>query len=434
MLYCFLLAIVLPEGIMGKRYDHGGGLTMKETKRVFLFFAVNVIFHMAASFAHPVTPTIIQQRGFGDYMFGVALASMMTANFFFSPFWGKLINFLSSRKVILICSLGYAAGQAMFGMASSEGMIVAARMFAGIFTGGVFTAFLTYLVNTSPAHMRSNYLTIAATIQTVGSAFGYFVGGMLGEIGVSVTIIAQVVTLAGCGVLFYFICQDDAINRSDKVNAKTLIREANPIAAFLDGKSIMTPLLVTLFIVCALTNLGNAAFDQSFNYYLKAQLGLSSGYNGAIKALIGFVCLAANATIGLWLINKTDIRRSSIYVFLFCSLSILGVILLNALVPFVAANVLYFAFFAVSVPITQSLVADMGKGKDSNLVMGYFNGLKSLGGIFGALAAGLLYTVNAKWPFILGFSAFGTATIVSAYHYYLSKPKRAGISEQVQTH
>ncbi len=310
--------------------------------------------------------------------------------------------------------------------------MVAARMFAGIFTGGVFTAFLTYLVNTSPERMRSNYLTIAATIQTVASAFGYFVGGMLGEINVSVAIIAQVATLAGCGVLFYFICQDDAVNRYDEIKVKALFKEANPITAFLDGRSIMTPLLVTLFTVAALTNLGNAAFDQSFNYYLKAQLGLSSGYNGAIKALIGFVCLAANGTIGLWVINKTDIRRSSIYVYFLCSLSILGVILFNPLVPFVTANVLYFAFFAVSVPLTQSLVANMAKDKDSNLVMGYFNGLKSLGGIFGALAAGLLYTLNPKWPFVLGFAAFGAATLVSVYHYYLSKPKPAGVRE-VQT-
>lgn len=394
---------------------------MKNRRQVFLFFMVNVLFHMAASFAHPVTPTIIQQRGFGDYMFGVALASMMAVNFLFSPFWGKLVNYLSSRRIILICSIGYAAGQALFGLATTESMMVVARMFAGIFTGGVFTAFLTYLVNTSPLSMRSNYLTVAATIQTVGSAFGYFVGGMLGELSINFAIAAQVVTLSLCGILFFLICDDDRADQQASIKFIPLFREANPIAAFVAGRGIMTPLLVTLFIISALSNLGNSAFDQSFNYYLKAQLGLSSGYNGAIKALIGFVCLAANATIGLWLVNKTDIRRSFIYVYLCCSMSMLGVILLNSIVPFVASNVLYFACFAVSVPITQSLVANMAKDKDSNLVMGYFNGLKSLGGIFGALAAGFLYTVNPKWPFMLGFLAFATATAIAAQHYRLSK-------------
>lgn len=402
---------------------------MQDRRRALLFFGVSMLFNMAASFAHPVTPTIIQQRGFGDYMFGVALASMMTANFFFSPFWGKLVNYISSRRVILICSLGYATGQAMFGMASTEGTMVGARMFAGIFTGGVFTAFLTYLVNTSPAQLRGNYLTIAATLQTVGSAFGYFVGGMLGELSVNASIIAQVLTLAICGVLFFLICQDDAASNLKDVKVGTLFRETNPISAFIAGKSILTPLLVILFVVSSFANLGNSAFDQSFNYYLKAQLGLSSGYNGAIKAVIGFVCLAANSTIALWLVNKTDIKRSSIYVYLCASFAILGVILFNALVPFVAANILYFAFYAVSVPLTQSLVAGMAKDTDSNLVMGYFNGLKSLGGIFGALSAGLLYTLNPKFPFLLGFLAFAIATTASAFYYRLSKQQ---VSEQEQ--
>lgn len=397
------------------------GLMMKDKQRVYLFFTAIIIFNMAANFAHPVTPTIIKERGFGDYMFGVALAAMMMVNFLFSPFWGRLVTYLSSRRVMLVCSLGYAVGQILFGMATTETAMVVARMFAGIFTGGCFTSFLTYVVNTSPEEMRGNYLTVTATLSTVAASFGYFVGGMLGEIGVSMAIIAQVVTLAACGVLLYLVCVDDATAGRQNISPIVLFKEANPLAAFLAGKNFLTPLFITIFAIAALANLGSIAFDQSFNYYLKAQLGLSSGYNGAIKAVIGLVSFAANSTIGLWLINKSDIRRSSIFVYLLCSGSMLTVVLLDAVVPFVVANVIYFGFYAISVPLTQSLVANRAKGKDSNLVMGYYNGLKALGGIFGSLAAGVLYTANPKWPFILGLTAFTFATIASISYYLLSK-------------
>lgn len=394
---------------------------MKRKKQIYLFFAVSILFNMAANFAHPVTPTIIKDRGFGDYMFGVALASMLMVNFLFSPFWGRLITYLSSRRVMLFCSFGYAIGQMMFGMASTEVTMVVARMFSGIFTGGVYISLLTYVVNTAPEELRGSYLTVAATLSTVASSFGFFVGGMLGEIGVSTTIIAQAVTLASCGVLFHMVCEDDTTKQLQGMKLRALFAEANPLSAFLSGRRIMTPLFVTIFSISALASLGSLAFDQSFNYYLRAQLGLSSGYNGAIKALIGLVSFAANGTIGLWLINKTDIRRSSIFVYMLCSCAMLGVVFLNATVPFVVANVVYFGFFAVSVPLTQSLVANKAKGKDSNLIMGCYNGLKSLGGIFGSLSAGLLYTVNPKWPFILGFVAFASATMVSIHYYSLSK-------------
>ncbi|MGE5654001.1 MAG: MFS transporter [Bacillota bacterium] len=393
---------------------------MKDKRRVYLFFAAIIIFNMAANFAHPVTPTIIKERGFGDYMFGVALASMMAVNFLFSPFWGRMITHISSRRVALICGVGYAIGQVMFGLAPTEATMVAARMFAGIFTSGAFTSFLTYVVNTSPEEMRGNYLTVSATLSTVAASFGFFVGGMLGEISISMAIIAQVITLAGCGVLFYLICEDDTPGGAQRTSPIALFRDANPLAAFIAGRGFMTPLFMTIFLVAALANLGSLAFDQSFNYYLKAQLGLSSGYNGAIKALIGFVSFAANSTIGLWLINKTDIRRSSIYVFLLCSCAMVTVVLLDAVVPFVVANVVYFGFYAISVPLTQSLVASRARGKDSNLIMGYYNGLKSLGGIFGSLSAGVLYTLNPKWPFVLGLAAFALATLAAVVYYRLS--------------
>ena len=38
------------------------------------FFSVMILFNLAANFAHPVTPTVIQELGLNDYMFGVALA------------------------------------------------------------------------------------------------------------------------------------------------------------------------------------------------------------------------------------------------------------------------------------------------------------------------------------------------------------------------
>ena len=59
----------------------------KSSPRIF-FFATVVLLNMSASFAHPVTPTIFKSLNLGNYMFGVALGSMMIVNFLLSPFWG----------------------------------------------------------------------------------------------------------------------------------------------------------------------------------------------------------------------------------------------------------------------------------------------------------------------------------------------------------
>ena len=62
---------------------------MKYKTRFAAFFAAMVVFNLAANFAHPVTPTVIQNLKLHDYMFGVALAAMQFTNFLVSPSGGK---------------------------------------------------------------------------------------------------------------------------------------------------------------------------------------------------------------------------------------------------------------------------------------------------------------------------------------------------------
>ena len=87
---------------------------MKYKTRFFLFFFVMVLFNLAANFAHPVTPTVIQDLNLHDYMFGLALAAMMLTNFLLSPFWGKINEYISSRMSLLICCMGYGVAQIWF--------------------------------------------------------------------------------------------------------------------------------------------------------------------------------------------------------------------------------------------------------------------------------------------------------------------------------
>ena len=93
---------------------------MKYKLRFAAFFTAMIVFNLAANFAHPVTPTVIQELQLHDYMFGVALAVMLITNFLLSPFWGKINNYISSRLSLLICCLGYGVAQVWFAYATTE--------------------------------------------------------------------------------------------------------------------------------------------------------------------------------------------------------------------------------------------------------------------------------------------------------------------------
>ena len=84
-----------------------------------------------------------------------------------------------------------------------------ARMFAGVFTGGCYVAFLTYTVNGSAEAVRGRNLAVNATVTSVSGSFGYFVGGMVGEVNIYASVWLQVVTLLVTSAVMFLVCGDD---------------------------------------------------------------------------------------------------------------------------------------------------------------------------------------------------------------------------------
>ena len=397
---------------------------MRYKTRFVLFFTGMILFQLASNFAHPVTPTIIQELALPDYMFGLMLAAMLFSNFLFSPFWGKINGIISSRVTLLLGCMGYALAQLIFAYATTQGAILLARVLAGVFVGGVFVSYLTYVINTAKPQDQAKYLTYSATIQAVFSAFGYLVGGLLGELSIRATFLLQAGTLAAAGVLFYLVCLPDR-TVTEKVPTAQLLRESNPLRAFIDGRVFMNGAFVLLFTLNVLINFGNTGFDQVFNYYLKDQLGMTSSYNGLIKAAVGFISFLSNMTLCIWIMNKTDTRKSMIVVSAFCALAAAGTVLFPQLWVYLLFSVLLYAGYSVSLPILQNMVAQRSDPSQKNLVMGFYNATKSLGSIAGSLLAGFLYTWHVKLPFWVVTAVFVISVPVAlAYLMKTGREKR----------
>ena len=384
---------------------------MKYRTRFLFFFAAMILFNLAANFAHPVTPTIIKDLALPDYMFGLMLAAMQFSNFLFSPFWGKLNGAISSRKTLLICCTGYGVAQLGFACATTQAMILLMRVLAGVFVGGIFVSFLTYVVGTARPEDQARYLTYSATIQAVCGAFGYLVGGVLGEFSIRGTFFLQAFCLAVAGVLFRFVCLPDG--QQKRLDLKQIAGDANPLQAFIDGKYFLNMAFVMLFAVNILMNFANTGFDQVFNYYLKDQLGLTSSYNGIIKAAVGLISFVFNMTVCLWIIRKTDTRKSMILLMALCTLAAAGALLVPRISLFILLSVFVYAGYSVSLPVLQNMVAVQADPAQKNLVMGFYNATKSLGSIIGSLMAGFLYGVHIKLPFAVVAAAYGISVLAA---------------------
>lgn len=391
-----------------------------------MFFATMVMFSLASSFAHPVTPTIIKNLNLHDYMFGLALAVMMITNFLVSPFWGKMNSYIASRTSLLICCSGYGIAQLGFGAAQTEMGILLARLLAGVFIGGIFVSFLTYVINCTKPEDQSKYLIYSATIQSVAGALGYLVGGIIGEFSVFAAFVSQAVVLIITGVLFYFVCYSDAESKSaEKIQIRQFVKEVNPLQAFIDCGAFINKGFILLFLINMLINFGNTGFDQAFNYYLKDQLNLTSAYNGIIKAAVGFVSFVSNMTLCIWIIRKTNPRKSIAIITVICTIAAVGTIFIPNMAVFITLSVVVYAGYSVSVPVLQNLAANQADASQKNLVMGLFNATKNLGSIAGSLIAGFIYAVHVLLPFAVTAVIYGAAVAAAVWYMLYSKKTRS---------
>lgn len=319
------------------------------------------------------------------------------------------------------CS-GYGIAQIWFAFATSELSIIGARLFAGAFVGAIFVSFLTYVVNMAKPEDQGKYLTYSATITSVAGAFGYLIGGFIGEVSIKGTFLFQAFVLIVTGIMFYLVCDSDKQSQSITWD-KQFIKDVNPLKAFMDCGKFMTLAFVALFAINILINFGNTGFDQAFNYYLKDQLHLTSSFNGIIKAAVGFVSFVSNMTLCMWIMNKTKVEKSLSIVIFISALSSIATFAIPKISTFILFSILVYATYSVCVPVLQNMIAELADIKQKNLVMGFYNATKSLGSIIGSLTAGFIYSTNVKLPFIITFIIYALAFVFALYYLRLSTKK-----------
>lgn len=367
-----------------------------------LFFSLVASFNLAANYAHPITPTYFKLLGLDSAMFGYAFAMMSLGMFVASPFFGKLSSTLNSKTLMGLGSLGYSLAQVLFALGHSPSLILGGRFFAGFSCASFFVGALAYITNTTTVKTRGADLTLNAAIQTVFSALGYFVGGIVGDHGLMLAFSLQIGQLFLTGILFYFCLQNDL-----KAPFKST-KDATP------KKSLppLKPLVWGLLSVSALTFLGYTSFDQSFNYYLKDIFDLSTSYNGTFKGAVGLISLGANLTLGLYLVKKTPLKKSTSLILLLCAAFMGGVCLTHDLSWFFLTNLIFYGFYAVSVPLVQDLITAQATKENQGQILGAYQASQSLGRIFGAFLAGILYDQAPLLPFILGAGSFLLAAVL----------------------
>ncbi len=358
--------------------------------------------------AHPVTPTMFIEKGFGDYLFGVSFAAMSLCYFIGSLIWGSVGDRYGHIKVMAFTGPVYGVSQLLFGFSNTEFLTIVARLIGGFFSAGIYVCSLAYLINITDQNNRGRHMSYYVAINSVLSAFGFFIGGVLGNFSINAVFILQTSTILSCGLLTYLL-----IEEIKSTNTKFTSHSLNPFKSYNEIMGEMPKILVTFLMAVFLTSFASTSYDNAFNYYLKDALDLPSSYNGIIKAIIGIVTLTVNFTVNIYIEKYLNARKSMIVALLLCGISSLAVTFVPGLYPFFIANIIFFMFNAIYLPIQQDIVTKDQDSKTSGLISGIFNSVRAIGMIFGSLYSGFIYELGSTLPFISAAAVFFISAFIS---------------------
>lgn len=358
---------------------------------------------VAANVVHPVEPAFYIALGLPDWIFGAAYAAMAFGLFSFAPFWGLVSDRIGRVPTLAITLLTYGLSQLAFLVSTTVTTILLARFAAGAFCAGVGVAAMAYVADVSDAGTCGRRMTVFAAVQNVATAFGYLVGGVVGEGDPGRSFVLQFFILAAVSLgAFVLLREGPQFARSEK---RLTLASANPLAAFAGTRVIMSPWMVAFLVSTVCACLASSAFDNSFNYYLRDQFGFPTTYNGVIYAVVGALGLAANLLIGLRLQRSRDVERS-VGVVLLCAAAVLAATLLATTMPvYLGLNIVFYIFNSMYLPLMQALAIE-GDPTGHGMVSGLFQSFKSLGAMVGALVAGFIYEASPLAPFVMAAVAF----------------------------
>ena len=384
----------------------------KEVKKILIFSG---LIWLIANLHHPVTPSYYTGLNLPDHIFGTSYAAMVFSIFLTSPIWGSIGDKGKRKGTLIVATLYYGIVQIGFSLVTSVWSILTLRVLAGIGAGGFQVGLMSGLVDKSEKEDRKVIMANYAAILSVFSAIGFLLGGLLGYFRPQTVFIIQGVCmiLASLGIKIFL--KETNLHMVKDKNRKTkfiwnIVKDAK------ENEEVFDFWIVTFLIITFLVGLAYSGNNNAFNYYLKAELDMLPIVNGIWKALTGIVGLIANLTINVWIINKTDIKKTMVFILFLNAISAYLLFLNDSLVPFFLYSFLFFTLYIIELPILQGFAVE-GEMKDIGFMAGMFNAIKALGEMVGAIVAGFAYNLSSKMPFLIAAISLTVAFLLSLFNY-----------------
>ncbi|SHM72468.1 MFS transporter, DHA1 family, multidrug resistance protein [Caldanaerovirga acetigignens] len=378
-----------------------------EVRNVIMISAGVFIAQAVFSSITPFLPSLLLEMGTKS---DIALWSSLiyAANFIttgiMAPLWGAISDRYGKKPMMARAGFGMGVAYLLMSYAKTPVQLFLLRALNGAFSGYIPAA-VTFVAATSSAENLSHNISLVNAASAVGSIIGPLLGGISAKfLGVRRSLILGSIILFVAGALPYATGvlepKESRKNLSIKEGIAQTLRNTQLLLIFTTGflmQGAIMAILPTLNLVMQNIAPQNAEF-----------------YTGLVFSIIGISTAIASPIVG----RLTGIPLTTLY-----RVSLLGSTLITALQGFAnsVSSLLIlrfiFGFFNAAMTIACNvLIAKNGNSSSHGSSFGVYNGIISLGLVFGSTYSGIMGNrFGLAYSFFASASMFFAAFLISFF-------------------
>ena len=369
----------------------------KEVKRIIaVVIFCEFLICLGMSLIFPVMPFIKNEYHFSAFDMGVMSSLFAFVQFIASPIVGRISDKTGRKPMLVWGLLVFSIAEFVFALSQRLWLFDLSRAVDGLSAAMFVPTSMALAADLTSVKDRAKVIGWLSAAFSGGLILGPGLGGILANISYKFPFwVAGILGIISTVVAVILLPKDS----DERFKSST----KNPEDALLEGgwaqvKSLLTPVMTTLFLMIFIMAFGLAGFESIYSLYVNEVHHFDLQSIALVLTLNGIISLILQAFLFDRMVQWWGEVRVIRYCFFASAIGTAFVIYDHSHWQLIVATLVVFEAFDMLRPAITTLLTKMSKN-NQGLLNGVNMSLTSVGNIIGPLISGALLDINYQYPY-----------------------------------